>query len=149
VIGVGIETADMLVQEVLSRHARSTGHSALRRATGSPDESGRKRREKGLARSGNAQGSTRHDPIGGRFLMFQKDSTLAQWSSSAPRTPRQRSATIAGRSWRAKLLRQGAVLLEHEKSPRQLDHASVEPERLPERASPFSRRFLPLSSASP
>src|SRR5262249_56262174 len=56
VIGVGIETADMLVQEVLSRNMRDR-RAVARYAglTGSPDESGRKRREKGLARSGNAR----------------------------------------------------------------------------------------------
>lgn len=56
VIGVGVETADMLVQEVLSRSMRD--RRAIARyagLTGSPDESGRKRREKGLTRSGNAR----------------------------------------------------------------------------------------------
>ena len=56
VMGIGIETADMLVQEVLSRNMRD--RRAIARyagLTGSPDESGRKRREKGLARSGNAR----------------------------------------------------------------------------------------------
>ena len=56
VIGVGTETADMLVQEVLSRNMRDR-RAVARYAglTGSPDESGRKCREKGLARSGNAR----------------------------------------------------------------------------------------------
>ena len=56
VIGVGIETADMLVREVLSRNMRDR-RAVARYAglTGSPDESGRKCREKGLARSGNAR----------------------------------------------------------------------------------------------
>src|SRR5262244_3543773 len=56
VIGVGIETADMLVQEVLSRTMRDR-RAVARYAglTGAPDESGAKRREKGLARSGNAR----------------------------------------------------------------------------------------------
>src|SRR5262249_32805472 len=47
VIGVGIETADMLVHEVLSRNMHD--RRAIARyagLTGSPDESGRKRREK-------------------------------------------------------------------------------------------------------
>jgi hypothetical protein len=53
VIGVGVETADMLVQEVLSRSMRDR-RAVARYAglTGSPDESGRKRREKGLTRTG-------------------------------------------------------------------------------------------------
>src|SRR5947199_1894772 len=50
VIGIGIETADMLVQEVLSRTMRDR-RAVARYAglTGAPDESGAKRREKGLA----------------------------------------------------------------------------------------------------
>src|SRR4029450_1909174 len=45
--GGGIETADMLVQEVLSRHLRDR-RAVARYAglTGSPDESGGRRREK-------------------------------------------------------------------------------------------------------
>ena len=56
IIGVGIETADMLVQEVLSRNLRDR-RAVARYAglTGSPDESGAKRREKGLAKAGNAR----------------------------------------------------------------------------------------------
>src|SRR2546426_5784238 len=67
VIGVGIETADMLVQEVLSRNMRD--RRAIARyagLTGSPDESGTKRREKGLARSGNARVRRGMGAIAGR-----------------------------------------------------------------------------------
>ena len=51
VIGVGVETADMLVQEVLSRNLRD--RRAVARyggLTGAPDESGKKRRERGSIR---------------------------------------------------------------------------------------------------
>jgi transposase len=80
VIGVGIETADMLVNEILSRHLRD-GKAVARYAglTGSPDESGRRRREKGLARAGNARVRRGMIQLGWRFLNFQKDSALAQW----------------------------------------------------------------------
>jgi transposase len=80
VIGVGVETADMLVQEVLSRSMRDR-RAVARYAglTGSPDESGRKRREKGLTRSGNARVRRGMIQLAWRFLMFQKDSALAQW----------------------------------------------------------------------
>src|SRR6202049_1179002 len=91
VIGVGVETADMLVQEVLSRNMRD--RRAIARyagLTGSPDESGRKRREKGLARSGNARVRRGMIQLAWRFLMFQKDSTLAQWFRA--RTENARSA---------------------------------------------------------
>ena len=47
--------------------------------TGSPDESGAKRREKGLARSGNARVRRGMIQLAWRFLMFQKDSALAEW----------------------------------------------------------------------
>ena len=80
VIGIGVETADMLVREVLSRTLRDR-RAVARYAglSGSPDESGAKRRDKGLARSGNAR--VRHGMIQltWRFLLFQKDSALAQW----------------------------------------------------------------------
>jgi transposase len=46
---------------------------------GSPDESGKKRREKGLARSGNPRVRRGMIQLAWRFLMFQKDSALAQW----------------------------------------------------------------------
>jgi len=80
VIGVGIETADMLVQEVLSRNLRDR-RAVARYAglTGSPDESGSKRREKGLARAGNARVRRGMIQLAWRFLMFQKESALAQW----------------------------------------------------------------------
>jgi transposase len=80
VIGVGIETADMLVQEVLSRNMRDR-RAVARYAglTGSPDESGTRRREKGLARSGNARVRRGMIQLAWRFLMFQKDCALAQW----------------------------------------------------------------------
>jgi transposase len=80
VIGIGIETADLLVQEVLSRNLRD--QRALARysgLTGSPDESGKKRREKGLARSGNARVRRGMVQLAWRFLEFQKDSALAKW----------------------------------------------------------------------
>jgi transposase len=80
VIGVGIETADMLVHEILSRTLRD--HKAVARyagLTGAPDESGARRREKGLARAGNARVRRGMIQLAWRFLMFQKDSALAQW----------------------------------------------------------------------
>ncbi|NRC57023.1 IS110 family RNA-guided transposase [Neoaquamicrobium sediminum] len=80
VIGVGIETADMLVREVLSRNLRDR-RAVARYAglTGAPDESGSKRREKGLARAGNARVRRGMIQLAWRFLMFQKESALAHW----------------------------------------------------------------------
>jgi transposase len=80
VVGVGVETADMLVHEVLSRKMRDR-RAVARYAglTGSPDESGAKRREKGLARSGNARVRRGMIQLAWRFLWLQKDSALAEW----------------------------------------------------------------------
>jgi transposase len=80
VIGVGIETADMLVREALSRGLRDR-RAVARYAglTGSPDESGTRRHEKGLAKSGNARVRRGMIQLAWRFLMFQRDSVLAQW----------------------------------------------------------------------
>ena len=80
VIGLGIDTADMLVKEVLSRTLRDR-RAVARYAglTGSPDESGKRRREKGLARSGNARVRRGMIQLAWRFLNFQKESALAKW----------------------------------------------------------------------
>jgi transposase len=80
VVGVGIETADMLVHEVLSRPIRDR-RAVARYAglTGSPDESGAKRREQGLARAGNARVRRGMIQLAWRFLLFQKHSALALW----------------------------------------------------------------------
>ena len=94
VVGVGVETADMLVQEILSRKLRDR-RAVARYAglTGSPDESGARRRERGLAKAGNARVRRGLIQLAWRFLMFQKDSALSQWflertrgSSGARRT---------------------------------------------------------------
>ncbi len=86
IVGVGIETADMLVREVLSRNLRDR-RAVARYAglTGSPDESGRRRREKGLAKAGNAR--VRHGMVqlAWRFLLFQKESALGGRRGEADR----------------------------------------------------------------
>ena len=80
VVGIGIETADMLVNEVLSRPMRDR-RAVARYAglTGAPDESGAKRREQGLARAGNARVRRGMIQLAWRFLRFQRQSTLALW----------------------------------------------------------------------
>ena len=80
VVGLGVETADILVQEVLSRPMRDR-RAVARYAglTGAPDESGAKRREQGLARAGNARVRRGMIQLAWRFLLFQKESALARW----------------------------------------------------------------------
>jgi transposase len=89
---VGIETADMLVNEVLLRRWRD--HKAIARyagLTGSPDESGKRRRERGLARAGSARVRCGMIQFAWRFVRFQKGSALAQWF--AARTADRRAST--------------------------------------------------------
>jgi transposase len=97
VVGIGIETADMLVHEVLSRPMRD--RKAVARyagLTGSPDESGAKRREQGLARAGNARVRRGMVQLAWRFLRFQKESALARWyqARTADSRPGTRKAMI-------------------------------------------------------
>ncbi len=70
----------MLVQEALSRNLRDRRAVArLGGLTGSPDESGSRRREKGLARAGSARLRTGMIQLAWRMTMFQKDCALVQW----------------------------------------------------------------------
>jgi transposase len=80
VLGIGIETADMLVSEVLTRNLRDR-RAVARYAglTGAPDESGKRRREKGLARAGNGRVRRGMIQLAWRFLIFQKESSLVRW----------------------------------------------------------------------
>ena len=88
-MGIGIETADMLVHEVLSRNLRDRRAVArFAGLTGSPDESGKRRREKGLAKAGSARVRRGMIQLAWRWLLFQKDSALAEW---------YRARTIDGR----------------------------------------------------
>jgi transposase len=78
--GLGVETADMLVHEQLARKLRDR-RAVARYAglTGAPDESGSRRREKGLARAGNARVRRGMIQLAWRWLLFQKQSALTQW----------------------------------------------------------------------
>ena len=91
VTGVGVETADLLVNELLLRNMRD--RRAVARyggLTGSLDQSGGTSRERGMARSGNPRVRRGMIQLAWRFLLFQKDSALSQWfyrrTEHAPRT---------------------------------------------------------------
>ena len=78
--GLGADTADMLAGEVFSR-AIPDRRALARYAglTGAPDESGKRRREKRLARAGNVRVRRSMILLAWRFLRFQPDSELARW----------------------------------------------------------------------
>ena len=87
--GLGADTADMLAGEVFARDIPD--RRALARyggLTGAPDESGKRRRERGLARAGNARVRRGMILLAWRFLAFQPDSALARWYRA--RTPDRR-----------------------------------------------------------
>lgn len=80
IVGLGRETAELLVHEMLVRNLRD--RKAVARyagLTGSPDESGSKRREKGLARAGNRRVRTLMIQLSWRMLQFQPESELVRW----------------------------------------------------------------------
>jgi transposase len=80
IIGLGMETAEQLVHEMLFREFRD--RKAVARyagLTGSPDESGSKCREKGLSRSGNKRVRTILIQLSWRMLVFQPESDLVLW----------------------------------------------------------------------
>ena len=78
--GIGLETAQMLVHEVLTRNLRD--RRAVARyvgLTGTPDESGSKRREKGIGKAGNPRVRCGMIQLAWRFLIWQPDAALSQW----------------------------------------------------------------------
>lgn len=98
VIGVGIETADLLVQEILQRSMRdrrAVGRYAG--LTGAPQRSGSLNREKGLARSGNPRVRRAMVQLAWRFVRFQKESALTKWfNHRTANAPRTRKTMIVG-----------------------------------------------------
>jgi transposase len=87
--GLGLDTADLLTSEVFGRPLRDQ-RAVARYAglTGAPDESGARRREKGLARAGNARVRHAVMQLAWRFLRFQPHSALAQWYGERTRDGR-------------------------------------------------------------
>ena len=80
VFGVGLLTAESMVREVLYRKLRDR-RAVARYAglTGSPDESGKKRREQGLAKAGNGRIRRVLIQLAWRLLVHQRESALVRW----------------------------------------------------------------------
>jgi transposase len=80
VVGVGTATAELLVREAFSRTLRDRRAAARYVGlTGSPDESGRRRREQGLAKAGNGRLRRALIQLAWRFLVHQPDCALVRW----------------------------------------------------------------------
>ena len=85
----------MLAHEVLARGLRDRRAVArLAGLTGSPDESGARRREKGLSKAGNARVRRGMIELAWRFLQHQKDSELAVWFRDRVEAPGVRRKTM-------------------------------------------------------
>ena len=95
VVGVGLETADMLTHEIMLRDLRDR-RAVARYAglTGSPHDSGARRRERGLSRAGNARVRRGMVQLAWRFLVFQKESALVKWYRARTADARGRTALI-------------------------------------------------------
>ena len=88
ILGLGIETADMLVNEVLSRNLRDR-RAVARYAglTGSPDESGKKRRERDSPKPVTlASGAGWSNSLGG-FCCSRKRARWYFGSGHEPKAP--------------------------------------------------------------
>lgn len=93
--GLGIETADMLSSEVFVRQYRDQRSIARYVGlTGSPDESGSRRRERGLAKAGNARVRRGMIQLAWRFRQHQKDSSLVQWFEACVAAGKKRKTMI-------------------------------------------------------
>ena len=99
----------------VERQPLKKGGGPLRWADGIADRSGTISREKGIARSGNARVRRGMVQLAWRFLLFQKDSALAQWyrqrTENAPKLRKTMIVALARKLlvalWR--LVREGVV----------------------------------------
>ena len=90
IIGLGVETAQQLAHEILFRNLRD--RKAVARyagVTGSPDESGSKRREKGLSHSGNGRVRNILIQLSWRIVKFQPESDLVLWFKNRTQNARR------------------------------------------------------------
>src|SRR5688500_17635609 len=95
--GIGLETAQMLVHEVLSRNLRAR-RAVARYAglTGTPDESGSRRRDKGISKAGNPRDRQK---IGGQAAMAISVTGSTSASKSCPKAEPSLPLRAAQRTW--------------------------------------------------
>jgi transposase len=80
IVGLGVETATVLVREILCRPFRDRrALASYAGLTGTPFRSGGMEREQGVARSGNARGRRILVQLAWRWLRFQPQSALSGW----------------------------------------------------------------------
>ena len=80
VVGVGVETATVLVHEVFSRSFKDRrALGAFVGLTGTPYNSGSSKTEQGISKNGNARVRRMLSQLAWRWLGHQPESALAQW----------------------------------------------------------------------
>jgi transposase len=80
VVGVGVETATVLVHEVFSRSFKDRrALAAFVGLTGTPYNSGSSKTEQGISKNGNARVRRMLSQLAWRWLGHQPESALAQW----------------------------------------------------------------------
>jgi transposase len=80
VVGVGVETATVLVHEVFSRSFKDRrALGAFVGLTGTPYNSGSAKAEQGISKNGNARVRRMLSQLAWRWLGHQPESALAQW----------------------------------------------------------------------
>jgi transposase len=79
-VGVGVETATVLVYEVFSRRFKDRRALAgFVGMTGTPYDTGQSKREQGISKNGNPRVRRMLSQLAWRWLRHQKDSALARW----------------------------------------------------------------------
>jgi transposase len=80
VVGVGVETATVIVYEVFSRPFKDRrALAAFVGLTGTPYDSGGSKTEQGISKNGNPRVRRMLSQLAWRWLMYQPESALARW----------------------------------------------------------------------
>jgi transposase len=95
IVGLGVETASVLVREMLCRPFRDRRAVAgLAGLTGTPFRSGGMEREQGIGKNGNARVRRIMLQLAWRWLRFQPQSALARWFAARTGGAKGRIRTV-------------------------------------------------------
>lgn len=105
IVGLGVETATILVHEVFTRHFRDRrALAAFVGLTGTPFDSGKSQREQGISKNGNPRVRRIITQLTWRWLMFQPNSALAKWFHERTAGAKGRIRTVMAIALARKLL---------------------------------------------
>ena len=95
IVGLGLETATLLVREMLCRRFRDRrAVASFAGLTGTPFRSGGMAREQGIGKNGNARVRRIVMQLAWRWLRFQPQSVLAQWFATRTGGAKGRIRTV-------------------------------------------------------